>query len=98
MPEGRDAQSGVDWASLVDAYGAASDLPEFLHALRADAEAIRRGAYQVLVRRLVRQGSRFDASAAAAGPLIDLVADPQAPDRFAACQLLQAIAIGGERY
>ncbi|MDG4828129.1 HEAT repeat domain-containing protein [Solwaraspora sp. WMMD1047] len=98
MPERSEALRIVDWASLVDVYGPAGDLPQFLHAVWSENAGTRRKAYETLARRLVHQGSRFDASAVAAGFLVDVVADPQAPDRFAACQVLRMIAIGDEGY
>nr|MDT0663482.1 hypothetical protein [Micromonospora sp. DSM 115978] len=88
----------MDWASLVDLYGPAGDLPEFLLAVWSEDAGTRRRAYETLARRLVHQGSRFDASAVAAGFLVEVVADPEAPDRFAACQVLRMIAIGDESY
>ncbi|MEV0901744.1 hypothetical protein [Actinoplanes sp. NPDC049802] len=98
MPERTTVVNAVDWPSLLDAHGAASDVPAALHAIWSDDADLRRRAYQFLVRRLVHQGSRFPASAAAVPFLIDVVADVAAPDRFAAVQLLRMIAIGDERY
>ena len=51
--------------------------------------------YEYLRDRLVHQGSRYPASAAVPF-LIDVVADPQAPDRFLACSMLKLIALGEE--
>ncbi|MFY1696650.1 MULTISPECIES: hypothetical protein [unclassified Solwaraspora] len=98
LPEWSAALRGVDWASLGDAHGAAGDLPGILLAVWSDDPAACRGAYRALAGRLVHQGSRYEASAVAAGFLIDVVADPAAPDRFAACQVLRMIAIGDESY
>ncbi|MFY1652960.1 hypothetical protein ACN27J_18980 [Solwaraspora sp. WMMB762] len=98
MPERTGMLRGVDWVSLVDAYGAAGDVPGLLHMLWSGDAAVRRGAYRALAGRLVHQGSRYEASAVAAGFLIDVVADCAAPDRFAACQVLRMIAIGDESY
>ncbi|WFE26093.1 HEAT repeat domain-containing protein [Solwaraspora sp. WMMD791] len=98
MPERSVVLRGVGWASLEDAYGAAGDVPGLLHMLWSGDAAVRREAYRALAGRLVHQGSRYEASAVAAGFLIDVVADPAAPDRFAACQVLRMIAIGDESY
>jgi hypothetical protein len=78
------------------AFGPAVDVPDLLGRLRARDRQARRSAYQRLLSLLVEQGSRSEASVIAAPFLVEIVADAQAPDRFAACQVLAAIAIGDE--
>ncbi|MEU8209139.1 hypothetical protein AB0B85_08050 [Micromonospora sp. NPDC049044] len=85
-----------DWSSVDHAYGPAVEIPALLRSVRSDSQEVRQDAYGDLVDLLVHQGSRFEASAAVAPHLIDIVADPAAPDRFAACQVLAAIAVGDE--
>ncbi|MFB9238430.1 hypothetical protein ACFFWC_23350 [Plantactinospora siamensis] len=86
----------VDWESVQHAYGPAVEVPDLLRRLRSRDRDARRRAYQGLFGLLVHQGARYEASAAAAPFLIEIVADPKAPDRFAACQLLAAVAVGDE--
>ncbi|MET8229936.1 hypothetical protein ABZS77_04565 [Micromonospora sp. NPDC005298] len=86
----------VDWSSVSHAYGPAVEIPGLLRSVRSDSQETRRGAYGDLADLLVHQGSRYEASAVVAPHLIDIVADPSAPDRFAACQVLAAIAVGDE--
>jgi hypothetical protein len=96
VPERRTDVDRVDWAAL-HADGPWADVPAALHAAwSADADR-RRHAYDLLVDRLTGQGTRTPAGAAAAPFLIDIVADPEAPDRFGACQVLRQIAIGDEQ-
>ncbi|MGW5669363.1 hypothetical protein [Micromonospora sp. NPDC003776] len=78
------------------AYGPAVEVPDLLGRLRSRDREARRSAYQGLFDLLVHQGSRYEASAVAAPFLVEIVADPKAPDRFAACQVLAAIAVGDE--
>lgn len=78
------------------AYGPAVEVPDLLGRLRSRDRKARRSAYQGLLNLLVHQGSTYEASAVAAPFLIEIVADPKAPDRFAACQVLAAIAVGDE--
>ncbi|MCG5437846.1 hypothetical protein [Micromonospora foliorum] len=86
----------VDWSSVSHAYGPAIEIPALLRSIKSDSQEVRQGAYGDLVDLLVHQGSRFEASAAVAPHLIDIVADPAVPDRFAACQVLAAVAVGDE--
>ena len=97
MPERRSEFESVDWTSL-EVYGPPEEVPVALHAIWSSDQQRRTLGYEYLSMRLVHQGSRSPASAAAAPFLIDLVADPAAPDRFAACQVLRKIAIGDEEY
>lgn len=97
MPERRTDFESLDWASL-EVFGPPEEVPVALHAIWSPDQQRRMLGYEYLSMRLVHQGSRSPASAAAAPFLIDLVADPAAPDRFAACQILRKIAIGDEEY
>ncbi|MFC0504884.1 HEAT repeat domain-containing protein [Micromonospora costi] len=86
----------VDWSAVQHAYGPAVEVPDLLGRLRSRDREARRSAYQRLMKLLVHQGSRYEASAVATPFLVEIVADPKAPDRFAACQVLAAIAVGDE--
>ncbi|GIE85455.1 hypothetical protein [Actinoplanes regularis] len=97
MPERRSDAEAVDWASL-EVYGPPEEVPVALTAIWSSDQSRRMLGYRYLGDRLVHQGSRYPASAAAAPFLIDVVADPAAPDRFAACQVLLLIALGEEEF
>ncbi|MET8151346.1 HEAT repeat domain-containing protein [Actinoplanes sp. NPDC049668] len=97
MPERRSDAESVDWASL-EVYGPPEEVPVALNAIWSTDPQRRLLGYRYLSDRFVHQGSRYPASAVAAPFLIDVVADSQAPDRFAACQVLLHIAIGDEEY
>lgn len=96
MEKPRSALMGVDWASMTHAYGLAVDIPDLLHAVWSPDLNTRQSAYRRLLELVVDQGSRNQVSVAVVPFLIDVVADPKAYDRFAACQILVAIAIGDE--
>ncbi|MDW5329925.1 hypothetical protein [Plantactinospora sp. KLBMP9567] len=97
MPEPTVELDRIDWSSLIDSYGRpAVEVPHLLRSVWSADPQVRRSAYEQLIGRLVHQGSSCPAALAAVPFLIDLVADSQAPDRFAACQVLTAVAIGDE--
>jgi hypothetical protein len=97
MPERRSDAESVDWASL-EVYGPPEEVPVALNAIWSPDPQRRTLGYEYLRDRLVHQGSRCPASAAAVPFLIDVVADPQAPDRFVACSMLKLIALGEEEF
>ncbi|MEV7231852.1 hypothetical protein AB0M79_33335 [Polymorphospora sp. NPDC051019] len=86
----------VDWAGLEHAYGSAEDVPANLRALVSRDEEERHGAFGELYASIVHQGTRYEASAYAVPPLLDLLADPATPDRWLVGQLLVLIAIGSD--
>ncbi|MEV0733447.1 hypothetical protein [Polymorphospora sp. NPDC050346] len=86
----------VDWAGLEHAYGSAGDVPANLRALTSADEEERHGAFGELYASIVHQGTRYEASAYAVPPLLDLIADPATPDRWLVGQLLVLIAIGSD--
>ena len=97
MSERRGDAESVDWASL-DVYGPPEEVPIALNAIWSPDPQRRALGYEYLSDRLVHQGSRYPASAAAAPFLIDVVADPDAPDRYVACSMLKLIALGEEEF
>ncbi|MFU8854698.1 hypothetical protein ACNAW0_27555 [Micromonospora sp. SL1-18] len=78
------------------AYGPAGEVPGLLRSIRSGNQSVRQQAYSDLAGLMVDEGSRFEASSAVTPYLIKIVADPAAPDRFAACQVLASIAVGDE--
>ncbi|GGN43347.1 hypothetical protein FHR83_001812 [Actinoplanes campanulatus] len=95
MPERTDMVDAVDWESLL---GGPTRVPDALHALWSGDRDGRPSAYQYLADTLLNRNDRSPASIAAVPFLIDVVADPAAPDRFGACQVLRMIALGDESY
>lgn len=93
MAHGTEA---VDWSGLEHAYGSAGDVPGNLRALASDDESERHEALGELIASLVHQGTRYEASAYAVPPLLDLIADPATPDRGFVTQLVALIAIGSD--
>jgi hypothetical protein len=95
MPERRADAEAIDWASL-EVHGPAEDVPMALHAIWSPDEDLRKLGYRHLSSRLTHGGSTSPASVAAVPFLVDVVADPAAPSRFLACQVLGEIAVGEE--
>ncbi|MBT2232705.1 HEAT repeat domain-containing protein [Nonomuraea sp. NEAU-A123] len=84
----------IDWADLTHAYGRATDVPDQIRALRSADPNIRDKALHSLYGSIFHQGTRFEASAYAVPFLLELVADPETPDRVAVLGLLTQLAIG----
>ncbi|MFI7148658.1 HEAT repeat domain-containing protein [Nonomuraea sp. NPDC050022] len=84
----------IDWADLTHAYGRAKDVPDQIRALRSPDPGIRDKALHSLYGNIFHQGTRFEASAHAVPFLLELVADPETPDRPAVLHLLTQLAIG----
>lgn len=84
----------IDWADLTHAYGRATDVPDQIRALRSPDPGIRDKALHGLYGNIFHQGTRFEASAYAVPFLLELVADPETPDRVAVLGLLTQLAIG----
>ncbi|MEV1143679.1 HEAT repeat domain-containing protein [Micromonospora sp. NPDC049799] len=83
----------VDWSAVQCAYGPAVEVPGLLDRLRSRTRDIRQASYQRLSD--VLNGSS-EAGAVVAPFLVEIVGDPKAPDRFAAAQVLAAIAVGDQ--
>ncbi|GIE77429.1 hypothetical protein Aph02nite_33790 [Actinoplanes philippinensis] len=86
----------IDWAALRHAYGPAVDVPGNLAALRSPDGQRRLEAFGELYASITHQGNRYSASAAAVPALLELVADPAAPDRDLVLYLLGRIAVGDD--
>ncbi|MFD1539732.1 HEAT repeat domain-containing protein [Nonomuraea guangzhouensis] len=84
----------INWADLTHAYGRATDVPDQIRALRSADPGIRDKALHSLYGNIFHQGTRFEASAYAVPFLLELVADPETPDRAAVLGLLTQLAIG----
>jgi hypothetical protein len=95
VPERFAAVEAVDWAVL-EPFGSPEEVPAALHAVWSPDPEARRAAYEELGSLLNYGEQRSPASAVAVPFLVDVVADPAAPDRFAAMQVLLGIAIGEE--
>lgn len=86
--------SEVAWGSLHHAYGVAEDVPEQLRGLRSAVPEERGRARSQLCGNVCHQGTRWEASAYAVGPLVALIDDSGTPDRALVLDLLMAIVIG----
>jgi hypothetical protein len=73
MLEGLD---DIDWASLEDAYGAASELPDMIRRLASSDDAEQRDALYDVKASIVVQGIRFPATPKALPFLIELAGRP----------------------
>jgi hypothetical protein len=88
----------IDWSRLGHAYGAATDVPDQLRALRSDDGAIRARARHELNGNIFHQSTRYEASPYAVPFLIELVADRATPDRVGILDLLAGLAIGYDEF
>jgi hypothetical protein len=86
--------SRVAWVDLEHAYGSAADVPDLVRALRSAEVEVRQNARWHLYGNIFHQGTRYQASAYAAAFLLELLADPDTPDRTELLGLLMALAIG----
>jgi predicted metal-dependent peptidase len=85
---------GPDWSRLRHAFGAADDLPATLAALAATDPVVRADARAWLRATCCHQRTRYPASAAIVPTLVAHAADPGAPDRACALDLLADLAVG----
>lgn len=91
MLEGLDA---VAWARLDHAYGPAADVPDLIRTLLSADLKAREDARWQLYGNIFHQGSRYEASAYAVPFLLELLADPDTPERPEILYLLTSLAIG----
>ena len=95
MPERRGDVESVDWAAL-EVHGPPAEVPAAFHAIWSPDEERRKLGYRYLSRRLMHGLCASPAALAAVPFLLDVVADPDAPSRFGAVQILLQIALGEE--
>lgn len=83
----------IPWSELSHANGSAEDVPDLLRALQTppDADDDEPPLWQ-LFGNIYHQGTVYEATAYAVPFLIELVADPQTPERVGILQLLSSIA------
>ncbi|MEV0318473.1 HEAT repeat domain-containing protein [Streptomyces sp. NPDC050658] len=82
----------IDWASMVHAYGDASDVPRLLRDLASADPAERDTALDGMYGAVHHQGDVYDSTVACLPFLFDLVADTSVADRGALVELLCSIA------
>ncbi len=82
----------VDWASLGHAYGSAEDTPAHLQALTSEDTEARASAMGFLYGAILHQGTIYPATAAVVMHLIDLLEQPQVPDRSALAEFLSMVS------
>ncbi|MFC0527438.1 HEAT repeat domain-containing protein [Phytohabitans kaempferiae] len=88
----------VDWARITHAYGPATDVPDMIRDLCAADPDQREKARWHLYGTIFHQGTRYEATAHAVPFLLEVLADPEAPDKGELVLLLTAIAIGYDAY
>jgi hypothetical protein len=89
-----DGLDEIDWSRLTHAYGAATDVPDQIRALRSPDADLRRRALWKLYGNIFHQGTRYEATAYAVPFLLELLGDPSTPERAELLGLLVSIAIG----
>jgi hypothetical protein len=91
-----DELETVDWGPLASRCNPPVDVPQLLRQAWSPDGEVRRHAYSRLADVVGPHQEICEATAVVASVLIDIVADPGAPDRFAACQILTRIVAGDE--
>ncbi|GAA1643383.1 hypothetical protein [Actinoplanes couchii] len=81
----------LDWSAVDHAYGPATDIPDLLRTLRSPEEERRTAAVARFRDLVMHQDSLYPAGVAAVPYLIELLADPGAPDRTLGHELLAEI-------
>lgn len=84
----------VPWPKLWHAYGPAVDIPETLHVLLTGDANARNEAGLYLANRVYHQGTRYSSSAAVAPFLIEILQQPEYPDKREIIELLLGLAFG----
>lgn len=84
----------VDWSSLQHAYGEASDVPDLIRSLAAPDRDARQNAIYELYGNIWHQGTVYEATAYAVPFLIELLQQPEVPDRHEIAVLLREIGTG----
>lgn len=94
MDDLRAGLAAIDWVSLERRDD--PKIPVLLQAIRSADPAVRRSSYDRLAGLVVHQGHTVPVSPVVVPFLVDVVMDEALPDRFAACQVLQMIAVGDQ--
>lgn len=86
----------IPWATLIHAYGPASDVPAQIRGLMSEDSQIRERALWELYGNIFHQGTRYQAAPYAVPFLYELVRDPHIPERANILYLLGSLALGYE--
>jgi hypothetical protein len=76
-----DKLNQIDWASVHDAYGDASDIPSLLRTLLNPESTERQRALEELDNRIHHQGTLYEAAVCVAPFLAELIEAPGTPDK-----------------
>src|SRR5512139_3147986 len=71
----------IDWASIRDAYGKASDIPSLLRAFLSPQGTVRQRALEELDNRIHHQGTLYEAAVNVAPFLVELLEAPETPNK-----------------
>lgn len=89
-----DGLDKIDWGRLTHAYGPADDVPGQIRGLLSADREQRGQALWQLYGNIFHQGTRYEATAHAVPFLLELLSNPDTPDRIELIGLLSSIAIG----
>ncbi|MEU5162426.1 PBS lyase [Streptomyces sp. NPDC020875] len=81
----------VEWTGLEHAYGPAGDVPGLLRGLASADPEVRESALDGMYGAVHHQGDVYDSTLACIPFLLELVADPEVPDRGGVVELLTSI-------
>lgn len=84
----------IDWASLNHAYGSAEDVPDLMRNLASDDEKIRQDAFWTAYGNIFHQGTRYQATAPAVPFLLEILGQPDYPDKGEVMTLLAHLVMG----
>ena len=71
----------IDWASIRDAYGKASDIPSLLRDFLSPQGTVRQRALEELDNRIHHQGTLYEAAVYVAPFLVELLKAPETPNK-----------------
>jgi hypothetical protein len=91
MLEGLDQ---IDWKSLHHAYGEAANVPKAIRALGSYRRDVREKACEQLSQSIYHQGTVYEVTASAVPFLIELLREPDTPDKALVLGLLELIGSG----
>jgi hypothetical protein len=89
-----DGLDQIDWASLQDAYGPATEFPRRLRAVLSSDKAVRESAFGELLGSIVHQGTVYEATAFAVPFIIEILRMPPPEDAEWVAVLLASSAEG----
>ncbi len=90
-----DGIDKVDWSSLQDAYGPATETPRHLRGLLSTSTKVREAAYDFFYTNVLHQASIYEAAIEVVPFLVALVGESGTPERAQLLELLSDFYSGG---